>query len=722
MKLTNLEFKNAVATRSPTNHVFVADVSGSMYSELPKIRNHLKNNLATLVKKDDTVSILYFSSRGQFGSVFTGQKISDINDLTEINNAIDRYLRPTGCTGFVEPLNMASDVAMQLSTENGNMNSLIFMTDGYDNCWSTNEILKACATLPLSFNEITFLEYGWYCNRPLLEKMAEATNALHKFTESFEQYEPAFEEAIQSMNSKKIEITVPESEAVLYIDGDNIHVVNVSGGIARIPEHISSAVGIGATAVEDVEHIDDEDSLFTTLYYAIHTMNSDLAWAIMKKLGDIRLIKLYDNCFTKQDYSNAKLEIEKAVIDKSMRFVDGVDYNMVPDENAYTILDLLGELVEIPDLKLDLNMFTYSRTGRKTKQKADDGVSKLSDAIASAETTEQRKAIAMQLVGYEEWTPEFVQTDTIAYMNNIVMNGNRPNISINTSVNGTVSVPKEIQKKYKLPSVINTHRYRNYTIVKDGIVNVAELPVVYNAENYNTLFNLLVAHDIKFYDCKGTIIIDITSLPLVNRSMTRGIDGIGFVKDNIQLQSMKALQKVMKFYRDELVGKVNAVGLATQYGDDAAAYLSEKGIRDYGFSPLTEREESTDVYMSKELNVKIKGLSSLPAVNAVKKKIEGNKTLNAGDFLMKRALDSYELNKGNFADNESLLEWIASETKAVITRVRKLNTKIAKTAYGVVVGHGWFDGIDFENPSLTVNMFDRDFDVTIELEEKEIKV
>ena len=74
--ITNIEFKNAVAKPTPTNHVFVCDVSGSMYNELPRIRQHLKNNLATLVKQDDTVSILYFSSRGQFGSVFVGERLA----------------------------------------------------------------------------------------------------------------------------------------------------------------------------------------------------------------------------------------------------------------------------------------------------------------------------------------------------------------------------------------------------------------------------------------------------------------------------------------------------------------------------------------------------------------------------------------------------------------------------------------------------------------------
>lgn len=156
MSITNIEFKNAVSKPTPTNHVFVCDVSGSMYNELPKIRKHLKANLASLVKQDDTVSILYFSSKGDYGTVFRGEKVSNVSDLSNICAAIDRYLKPTGCTGFVEPLNLAAEIATDLQSENGNLNSLIFLTDGYDNCWRTDDILKACAVLPLTFNSIAF--------------------------------------------------------------------------------------------------------------------------------------------------------------------------------------------------------------------------------------------------------------------------------------------------------------------------------------------------------------------------------------------------------------------------------------------------------------------------------------------------------------------------------------------------------------------------------------
>ncbi|UQJ95215.1 hypothetical protein IANJMKHF_00309 [Klebsiella phage CPRSA] len=127
----------------------------------------------------------------------------------------------------------------------------------------------------------------------------------------------------------------------------------------------------------------------------------------------MRLIKAYDNCFTKQDYSNAKDMISEAVVDPAKRLMDGVDYNMVPDENAFTLVDAL-ELLAETDTVIDLSSehWAYNRTGRQTVQKDDDTLDKLSEQIANASTPEERKALAAQLVAHEVWKPEFTQTTT----------------------------------------------------------------------------------------------------------------------------------------------------------------------------------------------------------------------------------------------------------------------------------------------------------------------
>lgn len=736
MTISNIEFKNAVAKPTPTNHVFVCDVSGSMNYELEKIRKHLKNNLATLVKQDDTVSILYFSSKGQFGSVFVGEKIHSVTDLTAINTAIDRYLRPTGCTGFVEPLNLAVKVATDLQADNGNLNSLIFLTDGYDNCWRTDDILRACSTLPLTFNNIAFLEYGYYVNRPLLEKMAEATNALHKFVEGYEQYEPAFNEIITAQTSVRVEVNVGDATHAVYIDEGRVYVLNAANGVVLVPEHIKNIWAVGENAINDIDGFDpvnDQQVLYVVLYHAIHTMNPDLAWKVLKKLGDVRLIKAYDNCFTKQDYSNAKDLISSCVVDPSQRFVDGIDYNLVPDENAFTLVDAL-EVLSKSDTVIDLTSphWKYNRTGRKTNQKEDDTIDQLSQQIANASSAEERKELAAKLVEYEAWKPEFTQTTTKVEVKHLVGNSSRPNISINTDLHGFIEIPQGYRQKFGLPKQIETKQVRNFTIVKDGIVNVKVLPLETDIQTLKNLraSGLTIKPLEKIGDDRMSVLVDFTSLPLINRAMTRGISGVEYVTDCVRLEALKARQKVLKFLRDNSMGKMNAKGLAELYGEDAANWLSEQGIRDYGFSPKVSSEESTDVYMSKEMNVKIKGVSSLPAIAAtIKKRDEGKKKLNNADLLIIFAYNNVQKEIAEL-DKDQLVVYLENETRNAINDVRSLNSRLSRVMYGIVVGHAWFADLDFEETEISIpgSVIDAEFfkgvsfECSIVLEEKEIKI
>jgi hypothetical protein len=88
----------------PTNHILVVDCSGSMSSELPRIRTQLKNKVPTMVKQGDTVSLIWFSGKGQFGMLAEKVKVDSPTDLQLLNTAIDRWLKPVCLTGFVEPL------------------------------------------------------------------------------------------------------------------------------------------------------------------------------------------------------------------------------------------------------------------------------------------------------------------------------------------------------------------------------------------------------------------------------------------------------------------------------------------------------------------------------------------------------------------------------------------------------------------------------------------
>jgi hypothetical protein len=88
----------------------------------------------------------------------------------------------------------------------------------------------------------------------------------------------------------------------------------------------------------------------------------------------------------------------------------------------------------------------------------------------------------------------------------------------------------------------------------------------------------------------------------------------------LQVETIKGKNKVFKDYLKALEPKTSVVW-KNQYGEEAVTWLSEMGLTEYnGFNPKVKSAESTDFYIGKELDVKVKGLSALPKVSDVQKR------------------------------------------------------------------------------------------------------
>jgi hypothetical protein len=225
----------------PTNHVAVIDCSGSMYSELPKIREQLKKRLPKVLKEKDTLSVVWFSGRGQCGVLLEAEPVATLTDLKVVETAIDRWLRPTGMTGFKEPLEEVEKLAGRLSKKNDSPIALVFMSDGCDNQWQRGDILKAAEKAAGAVQSVTVMEYGYYADRPLLTAIAEKAGGQLVFTQDFESYAPAFEAVVQKrqVGGKKVELKV-EGDAIRgfawAMDGTDLTTFAVEGGAVRVPE------------------------------------------------------------------------------------------------------------------------------------------------------------------------------------------------------------------------------------------------------------------------------------------------------------------------------------------------------------------------------------------------------------------------------------------------------------------------------------------------------
>lgn len=727
-------FKLKVGSVKPVdqsvNHIFAVDVSGSMYDVLPKMRNHIKSRLALLVKPQDTVSIIYFSSKNEYGVVFEGQVINDLKDLSNLHQAVDKFLQTLSLTGFVEPLQEAIDISNRLKN-NGNINSFIFMTDGYDNQWSKNEIIKKSALLPDYFDSISFIEYGWYCNRALLAEMAQVSGGSHIFSEDYQQYEPAIERLLQNKTVKRKPVEIKESFAC-YLDNNEIILTDAKNGVVNIPEDIDTLFTMPSddNYKQSITSMDDETK-YVNLYVAVHKMKTDLSWALLKSLGDVKLIKLFSNCFSKQEYTTFKEAVKDCVFNPAQRFVEGIDHNMVPKEDAYTVLDALKDLMNGENFLLtNHEKFSYNRIGASIVQKneGDEQVIKLKESLAQLTDVQEIKKIAAEIANISSWSPFFkeIVSEAGEPIRNLVFNENRPNVSIKVIKNGYVEIPSEKATELKIPNQINTHVFRTYTIIKDGILNMKVLPVHLDEVTFNRLKEEKVVDG--SYDKENVYLLDLSKLPLINRNMVKSISAEEFFTSNLELEQLKAKQKVFKQYLQQ-VSPQKQEQLSGLYGEQAALWLESIGIKDYGFSPKISFEKSGDFYYSKELNVKIAGLSALPSVKAVQDKVAKGSKLTLADTLMIEAIKEYDsfVNSShvqNSAAKESLIKtWLEAETKAIIEKVRDLQYSLNQTLYSIIVGQSWFkEFASLDENTLMIDFNKQQVSVKAILEEKEIAI
>lgn len=750
----------------PTNHIVVIDCSGSMSGDLPHIRRQIKEKLPKQMSEGDTLSVIWFSGRGEFGVLLKKEPLATLKDLAEVNKAIDRWLKPVGLTGFKEPLEEAG----KLVDEIGGVCSLFFMSDGYDNQWDKSQILKAVQVMAPKCASTTFVEYGYYCNHPLLVSMAEEAGGTLIFSEDYPRYEPLFEASMkkQSLGGKRVEVSIKgdaiKGFAFALVDG-NLMTFKVEGDRIQVPEHLDEIWFLSPSAVGTQDKSAKLPAAALGAAYAAvalysQRVSSDIVFPLLKTLGDVRLIKQFSGCFGKQKYAEFTDIATGASFDATQRLVEGYDPTAVPDDNAFTILDLLRILGGDDDnrLLLDSPDFKYNRIGRSRVQEStlseEDQtlIDELEDqkigASAKDVKTLQKKidaimAAAKPLTFVADPSPNGVPID------NLVFNETRPNVSVQTRREGKVNLKDRKPKTFKkVPDEFPTHIYRNYTIIRDGLINVERLPLRLTGGTVRKLREaglpeeaLQASEGEDRTEMLGRIrkaskerevnlVIDLRVLPVLNRSMVKEVSARTLFEKQYELTKARATQKVLNSVKTENFPSTVSEGYTALYGEEAAEWLKEQGFNDRnGFSPKVKAAEKKDVYIGKELKVSLKGLSSLPSLNEFKQRAAAKKAPLAGHKVMQPAVeavnnllesDVYKKAK----DQKSILKgWLDSELTDAKKSVRKLLYEVSQIRFGVVVGQTWFS----EFSSLDENGLNLTFDempiqCTVDMKEIEVPI
>lgn len=753
-----------------TDHIMVIDCSGSMSYELPRIREQAKKKLPKMLKAEDTLSIVWFSGKNECGILLEAEPVATLADLKVVETAIDRWLRPVGMTGFKEPLIKVAELGQKLAKMHPkSARHFFFMSDGCDNQWNRGEILKAIEQAAGAVTSCTIVEYGGYSDRPLLTAMAERCGGSFIFAEDFDRYAPLVEAALtrKVTSSKRIEVSIqgdPIGGFAYALSGGDLLTFSTTDGKIAIPEdtrevyYLSpSSIGVkaempsflpGKTASSVI------DATYAAVSLMAVRMKPDVVFPLLKLTGDVTFITQFSTCFGKQKYSDFMELSKTAAFDARLRLTNGYDPNLVPREDAFTVLDVFNLLQHDDNARvlMDDPAFKYKRIGQERVDAVDQftkeeqiEVDRLRDEMSKTRDAKKLKELSDKLSAIAD-KPDKLKFTRIPQpegyeIDDLVFNGSRPNVSFRVLYKGTVDLSKRLADvkepwKSKIPEKFETQQYRNYAAVKDGFINIETLPATVS----ESTFAKLKAEGVVSGTYVKRVVLELRKLPVINRKMINGLSAKTFFELNYELKRAQAAQKVYKDYAKLLLPVKMVDAFVEKYGVDAAKWLEEQGFGFHGYAPPhTKGAPTTDEYNSRILDVSLKGLSSLPKVADVKAKLitskDGkfewvpNPKLNAPSALMAVAVkeiesflvgDAYTKAK---AKDKVLQAWLEGQTKAAIEKTRTLIFDISQATFSIIVGQGWFAEFPTQDQNeMTINVDGNAIVCKAEMKEEIVKV
>jgi len=772
----------AKVVETPTNHIAVIDCSGSMYAELPKIREQLKKKLPKLLKEKDTISVVWFSGRGEFGTLLEAEPVATLSDLKDVNAAIDRWVKSVGLTGFKEPIEEVGRLVERVSKKlPGSAFSLFFMSDGCDNQWNKADILKAVEKASGGLAAATFVEYGYYADRPLLTAMAEKSGGSLIFAQDFDRYAPQFEAAMSKggLSAKKVEVKI-SGDAIggfaFALQGSDLLTFAVEGDKVSVPEGLTEIAYVSPTAVgtnasglsleaiagniggnyDGIVAAEDRGAL-NAAYGAVSLfsvrMKPDVVFPFLRALGDVTYIESFANCFGKQKYSDFMDAAKTAAFDEKARFVKGFDPKKVPRDDAFTVLQLLQVLSSSDENRvlLDHPAFKYNAIGRgrvdantRLTDEEQAELKQLTEALSKEKDLAKIKEINAKVASLAN-KPEplkFVEDKdekNDGYpVGNLTFNEDRANISIQIRKEGTVDLsarlPDEFRGKSlgKVPETFRTFCFRNYAIVKDGLVNVSALPARLSDATKSALTKAIDEGKLPKSALReeGEVtIISLSTLPVINRKMVQQVSARTLFEKQWELTKARAGQKVYNSYMKEKFPGTKSEGFAALYGEEAAKWLADQGLTDYsGFGPKMLQAEARDVYMAKCLEVKLKGYSSIPSLNDFKKQASKGKFNGPGELMRAavaevEAFESSDVYTSAANKDEVFEKWLEGKCAETTSACRKLMFDISQIKMSVIIGGVWpQEFLTINDNAMDVSLDGVKCNFTLEMREVEEKI
>ena len=699
-------------TPDPTNHIWIYDRSYSMSRELKYLTEDLINK-SKEIPLGDTISLGWFSGEGDFNFILKGFKVTSESDFEILEKAVRKNNSPVSCTCFSEILGDTDKVIKDLSIISTRF-SLMFMTDGYpivsNYSREIENIFTAIENIEGSLTSSLLVGYGNYYNKELMADMSERLGGslihesdLREFSISLQDF---IESSSDSLPKLKVDMSDFKVEEGLIFSIPNSGMINVyklkeDNSIGYLPQtkegfdssqlnklyfltdKVLPSMEEMTLSENDVLRPNKKSSMVSAVYGLAYLLSqrtkTDLALETLSKVGDTAFLDKLVNSYTNAEYGIVENNLLEAVTSKNSRLVEGFNHNYLPKSDAFCLLDLLEILMTDskayfypynPNFKYNKIGSSYKKSGDYPEFKPDKNVKCSFSSLT--------------------WHKEFL------------------NLSLRAQITGSVRLKKGY-KELGLNRDYPTSIYRNYTLVKDGNLNMKTLPISLSRESFDKIQENGLLKDYSYEE--GHIYdLPLSTIPVMNRATAEGSkSALNLAEKVIEQAKLEASLKVFRDKKKKIESQETML-----VPDEQLEFLEQHGISNFIYSPKMEKVKSGDVYHAKKFSITIKGCASLPKVSDVQNKIEAGKSLTPRENLMLEAITLLRDNKFDTLPLTAQEAWIKDILNNHTKKLVKVRSEIQKTKFAILLGKQWFDEFDTrDDASVEVDGYTVNFKVSL---------
>lgn len=710
----DVTFSEGAVAKKTYHEINLLDRSGSMYSSLDRAVDTLIERAKVIQEHDGFLSVGWFSSEGQHKFVFKGVKVTD-----EVFQLIETLRNTVGATCFNEIL---GDTVGLLKTHANlaDVTVVNLLTDGQSCVYDVKKEMTAsrenAAEIGKLISSFNAIGYGSHYNREFLVELT-GKSPYGRFVH-IEDVGNIYLDTLNILGNEvldsrpsRLKIThKAANSAFIYTsgktfisrNGSSIEFANFNSKADVHTLYVVTEEAIKTMAVEiedqvfELKHegtIDEEvrlPALYAMAYEAYLTLNDrKTAFDILKNnVKDKHLATQVVGAFTYSEIGATADLLYRAAHDESLRFQDGkCGPSFMPASATTSVFDVLNMLANDDEAK----MIPFH------------------DVEISKELTAARKKFTST---YNRTTRKVTDSEdifksmpggTISDLSSLVYAEDRLNINIRFTIKGTAKINHLAAQRVQLPENFETYKYRNFSIIKDGTLNVKVLEVMVGKETAAEFATINKKHrGFIRYNEDNIFLLDLSKVPFMRSTSLEDVDVKVLTNLTIANNNLEVEQKAVKILIAEQESMTKATiktGEFKAFTAEQIKVLEDHGIRSdgsyQGINKSAPKVDALDSYQTREVYTYVSGFSSLPSANAIKKKLDAGKKLTASEQAVHDAIQNHSAKIAGMKPVEAI-KALNGALKDIRTELLKIRGELSMFKLTTILNNAWFGQITLD--------------------------